>query len=191
MAHPISPTWFDSYQDLFDWFEVQGTQAEEIWIGFYKKGTGLHTLAVDEAQALALCFGWVETRTRSMDDHSYAIRYKPRKKNGVWSQNNIEKMETLIAEGMAMPAGILDFQNRKKENTQRYSYENQPLDFSDDRLASFQLNSIAWRFWESTSPSYRRKVTFWVERAQLPATRDRRFTQLVEACERGQKLGPA
>lgn len=188
MDDSFSPVWFESAHGLFEWFEGNHARCSEIWIGFKKKAAGIPSIEYAEAQDLALCFGWVETRTRRFDELSYVIRYTPRKKNGIWSQKNIEKMELLIAEGAAMPAGLEAFRSRKMENTQRYSYENRPMEFEEHRQAQLQSNPKAIQFWEAVTPSYRRTVIYWVESAKQETTRERRFSQALEACECGVKL---
>src|SRR5690606_40564971 len=76
---PPSSTLFP-YTTLF-----RSAEAKELWVGFYKKGTGKPSITWPEAVAEALCFGWIDGVRRSIDEHSYRIRFTPRKPNSIWS----------------------------------------------------------------------------------------------------------
>lgn len=179
---------FEDASSFFEWMEANHASATELWLGFAKKDSGIPSIQYFEAQDIALCFGWVETRTRKLDDFRYSVRYTPRKPNGYWSKKNIEKMELLIADGAAMPAGIKAFENRKKDPQGAYSYETPPKDLAPDRLTQLQQNPKAWHTWENMPPSYRRTAAHWVESAKQETTRARRFHILLESSELGQKI---
>lgn len=179
---------FEDASAFYDWLAVNHGTAAELWVGFHKRESGIASILYNEAQEVALCFGWVETRTQKLDELRYAIRYTPRKAKGYWSKKNIEKMEQLIADGFALPAGIRAFENRKRGDHEAYSYEAKLKELAPDRLKDLQQNMKAWHTWENMPPSYRRTATHWVESAKQEKTRTRRFQILLESSELGQKI---
>lgn len=84
---------------LRGWFERHHSSASEIWIGYYKRGTGRVGLTYPEVVEEALCFGWIDGQVRSLDDRSYANRYTPRRPGSQWSEENLRKFEQLRLAG--------------------------------------------------------------------------------------------
>jgi uncharacterized protein YdeI (YjbR/CyaY-like superfamily) len=79
----MEPIFFASSSDLRQWLEQNHEQAQELWVGFYKKGSGKPSIAWSEAVDQALCFGWIDAVRKGIDDMSYTIRFTPRKPGSV------------------------------------------------------------------------------------------------------------
>ena len=97
---------FSSPEELRRWFEKHHATEKELWIGYYKRGTGRKGVSYLEAVEEALCFGWVDGQVRSLDDRSYANRYTPRRPESRWSQVNVRKVGELRRAGRMRPAGV-------------------------------------------------------------------------------------
>ena len=97
---------FPAPADLRAWFEENHDRFGELWVGLYKKGTGLPTVTVAEAIDEALCFGWIDGLKRSVDKKSYKLRFTPRRKRSSWSARNLGRMEQLIEAGRVADAGL-------------------------------------------------------------------------------------
>jgi uncharacterized protein YdeI (YjbR/CyaY-like superfamily) len=76
----------------------------ELLVGFYRKDSGRASIAWPESVDEALCYGWIDGVRRSIDEHSYSIRFTPRKPKSIWSNVNIAKVEALIRDGRMRPA---------------------------------------------------------------------------------------
>ena len=107
----------------------------------------------------------------------------------MWSSVNIARAESLIAQGRMQPAGLAAYARRTERRSRVYSYEqgDEP-EFTDAELRRFKKQSTAWEYFRNTPPSYRRTVTRWVTSAKRPATRGRRFGELIDACSRQTRL---
>jgi len=136
----------------------------------------------------ALCFGWIDGVRRSIDHESYCIRFTPRKANSIWSTVNIRKIEELTTQGLMQPAGLAAFIKRKEAKSGIYSYEKEPVALSPAYLERFKANTQAWAFFQSQSPSYRKKSTNWVMSAKQAATQEKRLAALISACAVGRKV---
>jgi uncharacterized protein YdeI (YjbR/CyaY-like superfamily) len=185
---PRDVRFFESAAELREWFDANHATAEELWLGYYRKGTGRTTLDWSAAVDEALCVGWIDGIRKRLDDDRHVQRFTPRRPRSTWSAVNVAKVASLTAEGRMRPAGLAAFAARSEANTAIYSYERGVEDFSDEELARFRANETAWADWQARPPSYRRPVTNWVTSAKQPATRERRLSTLIEDSAAGRKV---
>jgi uncharacterized protein YdeI (YjbR/CyaY-like superfamily) len=87
------------------WLRRNHANVEEVWVVFYKKGTGQPTISYNDAVEEALCFGWIDGIKKRVDDARYMHRFTPRKPNSVWSESNKERVARLIEAGLMTSAG--------------------------------------------------------------------------------------
>jgi uncharacterized protein YdeI (YjbR/CyaY-like superfamily) len=183
------PVFFESAAAFRQWLEQNSLSEQELVVGFYKVGTGKPSLSWSESVDEALCFGWIDGVRKRIDDHSYQIRFTPRKPGSVWSAVNIAKVEALTALGRVRPAGAEAFARRTARKSSVYSYEQAGvLELSPQEQRTFKGNKTAWQYFGRVAPSYRKVMVFWVVSAKQRATRARRLAQLIEACAEGRKL---
>ncbi len=97
---------FPTPAHLRAWYEENHDRFDELWVGYYKKGTGLPTVSIGESIDQALCFGWIDGLKRSVDDKSYKVRFTPRRRRSHWSERNLKRMEALVAAGQVTEAGL-------------------------------------------------------------------------------------
>ena len=184
-----APMFFDTPAAFRAWLEDHHDSAAELLVGFRKVGSGLPSMTWSESVDEALCFGWIDGVTRRIDDASYSIRFTPRRPNSIWSAVNLAKVEALIAQGRMRPAGLAVYAARNPAKERVYSFEqSEPAELAADEIAAFKAVPAAWAFFESTPPSYRRTVIHWIATAKQPATRTKRFTQLLDACASSKRL---
>jgi len=187
---PHDVRYFGSTTELRDWFDANHETSEELWLGYWKKGTGhpsvTWTLAVDEA----LCVGWIDGVLQRIDEQRHVQRFTPRRKGSNWSAINVAKVERLTAEGRMRAAGVRAFEARTSERTAVYTYERDIEPMNDAELARFRSNGGAWADWERRPSSYRRAATAWVTGAKQASTRERRLTTLIEDSSAGRLIKP-
>jgi uncharacterized protein YdeI (YjbR/CyaY-like superfamily) len=183
-------TIFPSASDFREWLEANHDQVDALFIGFYKKGVARSAMTYDEAVDEALCFGWIDGITFRIDDEVRAIRFTPRRRTSNWSAVNLAKVERLRAAGRMRPPGIRAHEERDRRRDQQYSFEQPPRELPDEMLDRFRADPEAWRYWAGSAPSYRRTATYWVTEGKRPETRERRFSQLLEASRVGQRPRP-
>ena len=177
---------FATPQDFRAWFEAHHADADELLVGFYKKGTGRPSITWPESVDEALCFGWIDGIRRRIDDESYSIRFTPRRTRSIWSAVNIRRAGELIAEGRMTPAGMAAFEARDEERSAAYSYEQRhKAKLSPEQEARLRADPAVWARFQSRPPSWRRAAVYWVTSAKQPETRERRLTRLIEGAEPG------
>ena len=190
MTAPTDATFFATPAEFRRWLERNHAKAKELWVGFYKKGTGKPSITWPEAVAEALCYGWIDGVRRSIDDDSYRIRFTPRKPNSTWSAVNIRTAQELIAAGRMRPAGLAAFENRREDLERRYSFEQGNVAFEPWMEKEFRKRKKAWAFFESQPPSYRKAATWWVISAKREETRRKRLQTLIDDSVAGRRIKP-
>ena len=186
----MEPTFFPTPAAFRRWLKKNHRTARELFVGFYKKGTGRPSITWPEAVDEALCFAWIDGVRRSLDDESYVIRFTPRRPGSNWSLINIRKVKALIREGRMQPAGLAAFEARKAEKSGVYSFEqreNAKLDRKAE--AKFKANKAAWKFFQSQPPGYRKVAVFYVMSAKREETRAKRLQTLIDDSAAGRRIG--
>jgi len=186
---PSKPKFFATPAEWRGWLEKYHADREELWVGFYKRGSGRASITWPESVDGALCFGWIDGVRHSIDEISYKIRFTPRKPRSTWSAINIKRAKELSRLGSMHPAGLAAFQKRASDRSAIYSYEQRttaslPAEFGKQ----FRKQPTAWKFFQAQAPWYRRTCTYWVISAKKEETKAKRLALLVECSARGKTI---
>jgi uncharacterized protein YdeI (YjbR/CyaY-like superfamily) len=180
---------FETPGELRAWLEEHHATASEVWVGYYKKGSGRRSLTWSEVVDEALCFGWIDGKTQRIDEHRYRQRLSPRRRTSNWSAVNVAKVAELRAQGRMTPAGEAAFAARREDSPGTLSYEQRhEAAFDAEQEAAFRANARAWEWFSAQSPSYRTMATFWVLSAKRPETRARRLATLIDDAAHGRRI---
>jgi len=99
----MNPMFFKTPGEFNKWLGNNHAKADELWVGYYKKGTGKPSITWPESVQEALCYGWIDGIRKSIDDESYKIRFTPRRPGSNWSAINLKSVKQLTAEGRMKP----------------------------------------------------------------------------------------
>ena len=186
----MKPRFFATPDEFRAWLEENHESESEVVVGFYKKPTGRPSLTWTESVREALCFGWIDGVRRRIDDHSYSIRFTPRKRGSNWSLVNVRHVEDLTRAGRMHPAGVEAFEARTPEKTGVYTYENRhEAKLSPEHEERFQANKKAWEFFQAQPPGYQQTAIFWVVSAKREETRARRLATLIDDSSHHRRIG--
>lgn len=174
---------FDDAMQFRAWLEANHATATELWMGLNRRHVEPRGLTWEEAVPEALCYGWIDSVSQSIDDDARRQRWTPRRKGSVWSRVNIAAVERLIAEGRMRPSGLAAFEQRLLDNTGLYSYERDEQEWPPEFESVLRHDERAAAFWDGATPSYRKMCVHWVLSAKRADTRERRMAQLVESCQ--------
>jgi|SRR5579864_2332010 len=186
----MKATYFKSPSDFRAWLEIHHAEAQELLVGFHKKGSRKPSITWPESVDEALCFGWIDGVRRSVDESSYTIRFTPRRRGSIWSAVNIKRAQELIKAGRMRPAGLKEFQARKEDRSRLYSYEQEGKKLIEVYEQKLKANKKAWEFFQAQAPWYQRTTSFWVMSAKKEETRLRRLDQLVSHSAQGETIPP-
>ena len=168
------------------WLEKHHGSATEIWLVFHKQHTGTHCVDYEDSIEEALCFGWVDSLVRRLDDDRFARKFTPRKPNSAWSVINRRRYASLKERGLLQEAGRANAPGSKVAMPPpRRAWTTVPK-YMEQAL---KANGAAWRNFERLAPGYRRRYIGWVDSAKQDETRQRRLREAVALLARGRKLG--
>jgi uncharacterized protein YdeI (YjbR/CyaY-like superfamily) len=176
-------TFFETADGFETWLEKHGAAAKELVVGFHKTGSGRRCMSWSESVDAALCFGWIDGVRKRIDEHSYQIRFTPRKPQSIWSAINIAKVRVLKRQGRMKAAGLSAFANRSERRSKIYSYEQQKqAQLAPGDEALFRKSKTAWKFFEEQPRSYRQRMVWRILSAKRPKTAESRLAALIQAC---------
>ena len=183
----MKPIYFESPAAFRAWLQKNHDKADELLVGFHKKGSGKPSMTWPESVDEALCFGWIDGVRRGVDEERYTIRFSPRKTKSIWSAVNLKKMDALIKAGRVAPAGMAAYE-RRSGDTAPYSFEQRPEAFPSPYDKQFQAHKKAWKFFEAQPPGYRRVAIWYVISAKREETRQKRLEHLIGLSAGGERL---
>jgi uncharacterized protein YdeI (YjbR/CyaY-like superfamily) len=187
----MKPVFFPSPKAFRAWLHRHHASKPELLVGFYKKGSGRPSITWPQAVDAALCYGWIDGVRRAVDAKSYTVRFTPRKPRSTWSAVNIKRANELKKLGLMHSAGIKAFEKRADDNSAIYSYEQRKsAELSAEHEKQFRAHKIAWDFFQSQPPCYRRIAAYWVISAKKEETRSKRLDTLIADSARGQTIAP-
>ncbi len=173
-----------------EWLAQNHDQETEIWLVFYKKHTGRPTLDYDDMVEDALCFGWIDSLTKKIDDDSYARKLTPRRADSAWSDANKQRVNQLLRQKRIEKPGRAVIEKTKKSG--RWSESARPplaAGLPGELKTALARNKKAKTFFTGLAPGYQNHFIGWIASAKRPETRQRRFAEAIRLLEQGKKLG--
>jgi uncharacterized protein YdeI (YjbR/CyaY-like superfamily) len=189
MADDLPILLFASPAKLEAWLEDNHAASPGLWLKIAKKGSGVASVSYAEALELALCFGWIDSQKRGLDEQHFLQRFTPRRPRGKWSQINREKAEGLIATGAMRPAGLTEVEAAKADGRWDAAYAGQrTATVPEDLQRELDRNEAAREFFASLDSANRYAILYRLEDAKKPETRERRLRKFIGMMERGEKI---
>ena len=189
MAEDLEIQLFAAPADLEEWLEANAATSPGLWLQIAKKGAPAPSVTYAEALELALCFGWIDSQKRGLDDTHFLQRFTPRRPRGRWSKINREKAEVLEAAGSLRPAGATEVAAAKADGRWDAAYEGaRTAKVPDDLQRELDANPAAAAFFADLDSANRYAITYRLAEAKKPETRARRLAKFVAMLERGEKV---
>jgi uncharacterized protein YdeI (YjbR/CyaY-like superfamily) len=168
------------------WLEQNHGTQSEIWLIFYKKHTGKPTIPYSDAVEEAICFGWIDSIVRRIDDEKFVRKFTPRQDTSKWSPSNISRTEKMINQGRMTEAG------RQKIDESALNREVKPKKeyvLPAHMEETLKAHQKAWDNFVTLAPGYKQQYIRWVISAKREETQKRRLAELITALEKNEKLG--
>jgi uncharacterized protein YdeI (YjbR/CyaY-like superfamily) len=172
-------------QDWRAWLKKHGDSESEIWLIYHKRHTSIASVSYGDSVEEALCFGWVDSIIKRLDDDRYVRKFTPRKPDSAWSTINRRRYADLKSRGLLAPAGLERPPTNRSGDAPRPSTATLPPDLEEQLKA----NPRAQEFFNGLAPSYRRNCIAWIESAKRDETREKRIRYVVMALTAGRKVG--
>lgn len=170
------------------WLAEHHATSPGAWLFIHKKHSTEPGVAYEEAVEEALCFGWIDSKTQTLDDSRFRQIFTPRRPKSVWSRSNKERVARLIEQGLMAPAGLAAIEVARA-NGAWDSYEAiAELTVPDDLAAALAANPAAGQHWQAFSSSVRKGILYHITSAKRPETRARRIARTVELAAQGLRI---
>jgi uncharacterized protein YdeI (YjbR/CyaY-like superfamily) len=189
----ISKTLYVTSRDEWRaWLADHYASETEVWLIYYKKPSGRPRIPYDHAVEEALCFGWIDSIVKRIDDDKFAQKFTPRRDCTKWSALNKRRVRQLIRDGRMTEAGLakIDLAVLGEEPQEPPAkLAKRDLDLPRFVKQALMASPKAWEHFQKLAPSYRRHYIGWIMHAKKEETRERRLREAVALLEQNKKLG--
>ena len=168
-----------------NWLKKYHNKKECVWIVRYKKAAKMPAFSWSEAVDEALCFGWIDSKAKPIDDEKYMQYFSRRKPKSTWSKINKDKVEQLIAQGLMTTAGLKCIEIAKQNGSWGILDSVDALIVPQDLLNSLKKAPKADTYFEGLSKSLKKQLLFWLVAARRDETRKKRISDLVKCMKKG------
>jgi len=179
---------FDRAQEWEAWLELNADDPVGVRLRMGKKNAPNPGLRYPEALDIALCFGWIDGQSGSIDETHYFVSFGPRRARSIWSQINREHSERLIAAGRMREAGQAQIDAAKSDGRWDAAYRQKDAAIPDDLRAALDANRRAAEFFETISSQNRFAILFRIGNVKRAETRAKKIATFVEMLAEGRTL---
>lgn len=165
------------------WLAENWPQPEGVWLVTFKRSAGDLYLPYEDAVEEALCFGWVDSKPRALDQHRTMLWFAPRKPGSLWSRPNKERVSRLIASGQMHASGMAKVEAAQKDGTWEALDAVEDLVIPPDLQTALANYPAAATHFDQFPRSARRGILEWILQAKTPATREKRVLETARLAE--------
>ena len=194
LDEPSSPNGKDvltpaSRADWRSWLASNHDRQEGLWIVYRKKSSSLDGPVYDDLVEEALCFGWIDSRSRRVDDDRVMQWFSPRRKGGLWSALNKDRIERLVGEGLMTEVGQATIDEAKADGSWSQADEVDALVVPSDLQAALDAAPAAKAAYRALADSAKRQYLWWIHSAKRPSTRADRIEETIRRLPSGGTFG--
>jgi uncharacterized protein YdeI (YjbR/CyaY-like superfamily) len=179
--------YFKNAQKWRDWLHENHRSSKGVHLIFYRVNSEMESMRWEEAVQVAICYGWIDSTVKKLDEERRRQMFTPRKDKSVWSKLNKTYIEKLIAEDLMHESGLKKIEIAKQNGSWEALDGVENLEMPIDLETAFLKNKTALHNYNSFSPSYRKSYLYWLNQAKREETRITRITEIVKLCEQNIK----
>ncbi|OOG74213.1 YdeI family protein [Flavobacterium sp. A45] len=179
--------YFKKASDWREWLHNNHHSSSGVYLIFYKVNSPFESMRWEEAVQVAICYGWIDSTVRNIDEHSRRQIFSPRKDKSVWSKLNKTYIEKLIADNLMHESGLAKIEKAKQNGSWNSLDAVEDLIIPEDLEQAFEQNKIAFENYKNFSPTYRKSYLYWLNQAKRAETRNKRITEIIDLCNQNKK----
>jgi len=188
--------YFDSRKSFRNWLEQNHNRSLGIWMIFYKNHVNIDCIEYSEALEEALCFGWIDSIIKKVDEDQYLRKFTPRTNISKWSDLNKKLVLLLINKDKMTEAGLRKIDVYLKTGkvdwdvkSLKRDKEKKEFHIPDFILKEFAKNQPALTNFNNLAQTYKRHYILWITNAKREATIKSRLKESIELLKENRKLG--
>jgi uncharacterized protein YdeI (YjbR/CyaY-like superfamily) len=170
-----------------NWLQKNHSKSQGVWLIYYKKSSGKERLDYGDAVEEALCFGWIDSTARPIDDERYMQRFTPRKPKSGWSALNKRRIEKMIEQNLVTRAGLEKMEEAKKSGAWERLDHIEALQLPEDFEKALAKNKKAKSNFEKFPQFTKKQFLYRINSAKRPETRNERIKLLVKMAAANKK----
>ena len=186
MTKEIEKYYPQSREDWRKWLETNHESKQSIWLVYYTKQSNIPSISWREAVDEALCFGWIDSTTKKVDDSSFIQYFSKRKPKSIWSKINKEIVQMLIDKNQMTKAGFESIEIAKQNGSWTILDEVEELIIPNDLEIAFNKENGSKDFFLGLSKSTKKIVLSWIVLAKRQETRQKRIDIVVGSMQKQQ-----
>jgi uncharacterized protein YdeI (YjbR/CyaY-like superfamily) len=179
--------YFKNDSEWRNWLHENHANSKGVFLVFYKVNSVFESMRWEEAVKVAICYGWIDSTVKRLDDERRQQWFCPRKPKSVWSKVNKNHIEDLFAKNLIHESGLKSIEIGKQNGSWESLDSVDNLEIPQDLQLAFSTNPLALHNYNNFSPSYRKNYLYWLNQAKRPETRQSRISQIIELCEKNLK----
>ena len=174
-----------------DWLKENHASVDEIWLVFYKAAAGKPGIQYSEALDEALCYGWVDSLIKGINERKYARKFTPRKDESKWSLVNKKRVEALIQDGLMTEHGLRKVEAAHRSGRWDAAAQRADLDYSmpEEFSQALREDPRAAETYNNLSMTHQKEFLRWIITARRVETRKKRIDEAIQLLREGRKLG--
>lgn len=177
----------ESRQQWRQWLLEQAEHHDGCWVVTWRKGSGRPVVDYGDLVEEALCVGWVDSRSRRLDELRTALLMTPRRRGSGWSRPNKERIARLEEAGLMRTAGAAVVAQASSDGSWELLDAVEALHEPAELAAGLDAEPVARAAWDAFPRSAKRGILEWIAQARTPATRERRIATTVDSARRGER----
>lgn len=182
--------YFETENEWRAWLKENHETSEGVYLILYRVSSNRASMRWEEAVRVALCFGWIDSTAKRIDDEKRKQLFTPRKAKSVWSKLNKTHIEELMELDLMHESGLKKIEAAKKDGSWTSLDDVESLIIPEDLLAAFKANPVAYNNYTDFSRSYRKSYLYWLNSAKRTETREKRITEIIRCCNGNLKMRP-
>jgi uncharacterized protein YdeI (YjbR/CyaY-like superfamily) len=170
------------------WLKKNHKKEKKVYLILYKRHTGKPTITHKESMEEAICFGWIDTIVKKIDDARYTRCFVQRNSNSRWSNATQRYAQALVKQKKMAAYGLKMYQEGLQKPVIDHDLPKNP-DTPEELTKALNLpkNKKAKENFHTFAPSYRRHYIYWIEKAKRPETKNKRILEVIKRAKENKK----
>ncbi|PKV50413.1 uncharacterized protein YdeI (YjbR/CyaY-like superfamily) [Aquimarina sp. MAR_2010_214] len=175
--------YFKTDQEWRSWLHENHNLSHGVYLILYKVESKQPSMRWEEAVKVALCYGWIDSTVKRLDDQRRRQYFCPRKSKSVWSKVNKTHIIDLIKNDLMHQSGLMSIELAKKNGSWIALDDVENGIIPKDLQHAFDQNPLAFENYQNFARGYRKSYLYWIHQAKRQETRDKRIVEIIKFCK--------
>lgn len=180
---------FSTVDEWHSYLSKNFTNEQGVRLKLAKKGVNTQSVTHQEALEVSLMYGWIDGKAQTVDENYWLLKFTPRRAKSMWSKRNCDIVERLIKENKMQPSGLVQVEEAKKDGRWDRAYDSpKNMVIPEDFLKELKKDPSALEFFNTLNKTNVYAITWRLQTAKKPETREKRMKELLQMLKNKQKL---